>query len=86
LIEQELCQTPVSFLYQPPFGKGGRGGIFKRFLRVKEFCGALAFDNPGKEMSGQRDLIRNLNRKGLSIILAMVEIPFDFQRLSLRQS
>ena len=58
----------------------GGEGIFKRFRSVKEFCRALIFNNLAKEISGLRDLIRNKNRKGLSIILAMVEISFKFHK------
>ena len=70
-----------AFLHQspkPPFSKGGRGGISKSFRSVKEFWRAVISNNLAKEISGLRDLIGNKNRKGLSIISEMVEIPFEF--------
>ncbi len=36
------------------------------------------FDNLAKKISGLKDLIRNKNRKGLSIISEMAQIPFEF--------
>ena len=64
----------------PPFSKGGKGGILKGFRSVKEFWRALILNNLAKKVSALRDLIRNKNRKGLSIILAMVEISLKFHK------
>jgi hypothetical protein len=41
---------------------------------------ALIFHNLAREISGLRDLIRNKNRKGLSMILARSEFSLRFHR------
>jgi hypothetical protein len=63
-----------------PLPIGRQGEIFKSYRSVEESFGALAFNNVTTKISSLRDLVRNKNRKGLSIILRSVEISFKFHR------